>query len=81
LKESDITKEIIKKLHLMGVFAWKHWGGPMSKRGVSDILGVLPGGLQTRLPGRVIQFPCSDTYKKETNLRHIKRISVNTTGA
>jgi hypothetical protein len=43
-RETDITKAIFKELRAMNCFCWKHWGGPMSKRGVADILGVLPGG-------------------------------------
>jgi hypothetical protein len=42
--ESEITKAILKDLRSMGVFCFKHWGGPMGTKGVSDILGVLPGG-------------------------------------
>ena len=42
--ETDITKAILKDLRAMRVFCFKHWGGPMGMKGVSDILGVLPGG-------------------------------------
>lgn len=45
MNESKISAEIIKMLKTnFGCVVWKHWQGPMSKRGVSDILGCLPGG-------------------------------------
>ena len=51
----DITAAIIKELKAHDCFVWKHWGGPMSKRGVSDLLGCLPGGrmlaIECKRPG------------------------------
>jgi hypothetical protein len=44
MKESEITKAILSELKSMNIFAWKHWSGAVSKKGISDILGVLPGG-------------------------------------
>jgi len=44
LSEKVITKQIIGWLKWNGFFVWKQWQGPMSRPGVSDILGVLPGG-------------------------------------
>ena len=44
MKEVEITRAILKDLKAMNVFAWKHWSGAFSKRGISDILGVLPDG-------------------------------------
>jgi hypothetical protein len=44
LKENEITKAILKELKEMGIFCWKHWSGAFSKKGISDILRVLPGG-------------------------------------
>jgi hypothetical protein len=43
-QEGEIAKAILKDLRAMGVFCFKHWGGPMRAKGVPDILGVLPGG-------------------------------------
>ena len=44
-KESEITKEIRRYLDLKRIFHWKNWQGPMSGvNGVSDIIGILPGG-------------------------------------
>ena len=42
--ETDITKAILKDLWAMGVFCFKHWRGSLGTKGVSDSLGVLPGG-------------------------------------
>ena len=44
LSEKVITKQIMAWLKWNGFFVWKQWQGPMSKPGVSDILGVLPDG-------------------------------------
>jgi hypothetical protein len=41
--ESEITDSIRSYLDIRGVFHWKNWGGPMSKAGVSDILGCYRG--------------------------------------
>lgn len=55
-KESDITYSIRKYLQAKGIFCFKHWSGPMSYRGVSDILGVIPGSgkflaIEVKRPG------------------------------
>jgi hypothetical protein len=44
MKEAEVTKAILNELKEMGIFVWKHWSGAFSKKGISDILGVLPGG-------------------------------------
>ena len=44
LKEKEITYDIRQWLWYKGIYHWKVWQGPMSKNGVSDILGILPGG-------------------------------------
>ena len=43
MKESDITKQILDTLKGCGVWAWKHWSGPMSHVGIADILGIYQG--------------------------------------
>lgn len=43
-KETDITGAIKDYLELKGIFHWKNFGGPLAKKGVADILGILPGG-------------------------------------
>lgn len=71
LKESDIQSMILKYLRYRGIFAWKNhstgtWDpkrrvfrkivGTWAIKGVSDILGVLPGGrflaLEVKTPQR-----------------------------
>ena len=42
--EQEITRSIIRHLRACDCFVFKHWSGPMSKRGVSDLLGCLPDG-------------------------------------
>jgi Holliday junction resolvase len=53
--EKEITREIINFLRACGCFCFKHWSGPMSRRGVSDLLGCLPGGralaIECKRPG------------------------------
>ncbi len=41
--ETGITRQIRDLLRLMSVPHIKHFGGPLSERGVSDIIGTLPG--------------------------------------
>lgn len=38
-KEADITRAIRDLLNICGIFHFKHWGGPMSTKGISDIIG------------------------------------------
>jgi hypothetical protein len=42
-KEKDITRGILDLLKSCNVWAFKHWSGPMSKAGISDILGIHEG--------------------------------------
>jgi hypothetical protein len=44
MTETDITRSILKTLRSMGIYCFKHWGGPLSRKCVSDIHGALPGG-------------------------------------
>lgn len=41
--EAEITRAIRSLLKTLGVWHFKHWGGPMSAKGVSDILGICNG--------------------------------------
>ena len=44
LKETDITKQILKMLnYIPGCMAYKHWGGPMGLKGVHDIICCYEG--------------------------------------
>ena len=54
MKEADITKQIRDLLKALGIFHFKHWGGPMSVPGVSDILGCYRGrmmAIEVKCPG------------------------------
>jgi len=42
-KEADITRAIRAILKRLGIFHFKHWGGPMSVPGIADILGCHKG--------------------------------------
>jgi len=44
MKETELTKAIIKELNQRGFLVWKHWQGQFSKKGISDILGMTPRG-------------------------------------
>jgi hypothetical protein len=41
--EAQITYGIRSLLNQFGIFHWKHWGGPMGTKGVSDIIGCYKG--------------------------------------
>ena len=41
--ETPITRQVREFLRLLRIPHLKHWGGPMSEPGVSDIIGALPG--------------------------------------
>ena len=53
--EKEITREIMYVLREYGAFVWKNWSGPMGRKGISDILGVLPTGqmiaVEVKRPG------------------------------
>ncbi len=56
VSETELTKAIRSVLSACGIFHWKQWQGPMSQpKGVSDILGILPGGrmfaIEVKRPG------------------------------
>jgi VRR-NUC domain len=41
--ETEITYSIRSLLRQFGIFHFKHWGGPMSEKGVPDIIGCYQG--------------------------------------
>ena len=45
--EAVITRSIRYWLRLKRVFHFKHWGGPLSEKGIPDICGVLPESCPT----------------------------------
>lgn len=52
--ETGITNQIREMLRLMRIPHEKHWGGPMSPKGIPDILATLPGETATVREGIVI---------------------------
>lgn len=42
--EAILTRQIRDVLNHARIYHWKNWGGPMSHKGVSDILGIMPDG-------------------------------------
>lgn len=55
LTEKEITQQIRQVLKLCRIKHWKAWGGPMSEKGIPDIIGILPGGrflgIEIKRPG------------------------------
>ena len=56
--ETILTKQVREVLRLLGVVAFKHWGGMMGEKGVSDLIGVLPPSgralfLELKVPGKL----------------------------
>lgn len=61
--ETPITREIRNLLHLLRIPHLKHWGGPFSEKGVSDLIGTLPGPgpmrgralfIEVKVPGKEV---------------------------
>lgn len=56
MTEKKIKKQILDYLKKEKVFHWTAWQGPMSTKGISDILGALPGGrllaIEVKMPGK-----------------------------
>ena len=71
MKESNISRAIVKDLRSMGCFCFKHWSGRFAKRGVSDILGCLPDGrfiaieVKAERGGRVSEY--QERFIKDVN--------------
>jgi hypothetical protein len=54
MKEGDITRGIRQVLGQLGAVAVKFWGGPMTERGVSDLLCCYEGrflAIEVKRPG------------------------------
>ena len=43
--EALLTRSVRQLLNAAGIFHYKHWGGPMGEKGVSDIIGCYKGRL------------------------------------
>ena len=68
-REKDITKSIRDLLKMLGVFHWKHWGGPMGTDGVPDILGVWQGrflGIEVKRPSGIVS-PAQEAFIANIN--------------
>ena len=78
-KESDLTKEILNYLTSRKHFAFKHWGGMMGRRGVSDIIGTkYPGGLSFYLE---VKLPGYDSKEVSQRLREQQEFLFEAEGA
>lgn len=70
-RESDITKAIRRTLDILGIPHFKHWGGPMSEKGVADIIGSYNGrflAIEVKVPGRRLtahQAAFLDRYSRD----------------
>ena len=54
ISEKEITFAIRSLLNVYGIWHWKHFGGPMGAKGVSDILGCYKGrflAIEVKTPG------------------------------
>ncbi len=40
MTEAELTKAVRSVLNTSGLWHFKHWGGPMSPRGIPDIIGI-----------------------------------------
>jgi len=52
--EAEITKEIRYYLNTCGIWHWKNWSGPMSPKGIPDIIGIYRGkflAVEIKKPG------------------------------
>jgi hypothetical protein len=56
LTEKEITRQIRQVLRVCRITHYKAWGGPMSEKGIPDIIGIMPGsgqfvGIEVKRPG------------------------------
>ncbi len=52
--EHDVTVAIRQLLRTCGIWHFKHWAGPMSEKGISDIIGCYNGrmvAIEIKKPG------------------------------
>lgn len=55
--ETPITRSIREILRILRIPHFKHFGGPMSEPGVSDLVGTIPGSgralyIEVKVPGK-----------------------------
>ncbi len=65
--EGDVTRSIRKYLRMRGIPHFKHWSGPMSEKGISDIIGTIPGSgkglyIEVKVPGWTPPGPGTRAY-------------------
>jgi hypothetical protein len=54
MTERDVTRAVRELLKNCNIWHFKHWGGPMSPKGVADILGCYQGrmlAIELKAPG------------------------------
>ena len=57
--ETELTKSIRATLNVLGVWHWKHFGGPLAKKGAADILGIWEGrflAIEVKMPKGKISY-------------------------
>jgi len=59
--ENIVTQAVKAELKEHGIFCWKHWQGPFSKSGISDILGITPQGRLVAVECKTLSGRLSDT--------------------
>jgi hypothetical protein len=65
--EKNITKAIRRVLTEAGIWHFKHWGGPMSVKGIADILGIYAGrflAIEVKKPGGKLS-PAQDKFLQD----------------
>ena len=62
--ERDITMQIRNYLKFKKIFHFKAWQGPMSTKGVPDIVGVLPGGTALYIEVKTEKGKLSDAQRE-----------------
>ena len=80
--ETELTKAIRSVLKTCGIFHFKHWGGPMSPKGIADILGILPTGrmlaIEVKKPGWAPPSPGAKAFRHhQEQQRFIDTINAN----
>ncbi len=65
MRESSLTRSILKALQRRGGFWFKVHGHPGQRRGIPDIIGVYQGrffGLEVKVPGRATRVTELQSY-------------------
>ena len=57
--EASLTRSVRALLNAAGIWHFKHWGGPMGEKGVSDIIGCYQGrmiALELKAPNGKVSY-------------------------